>query len=66
MNCSMITLSPRPQARSNTPMAAVVLPLPLPVLTMTNPLLIRGPFTDWGLFPGGPLQWSWDFTSTQL
>jgi hypothetical protein len=34
-------------------MAAVVLPLPVPVLTITSPLLMRGPVTDWG--PGSDL-----------
>ena len=46
MNWSMMTFMSRPQARSITPMAAVVLPLPVPVFTMTRPLLMRGPVTD--------------------
>ena len=37
MNCSMTTFISRPQARKRTPIAAVVLPFPLPVFTITNP-----------------------------
>ena len=48
MNWSMMTFMFRPQARNNTPIAAVVLPLPLPVLTITRPLSMRGPLTDCG------------------
>ena len=48
MNWSMMTFMSLPQARSITPIAAVVLPLPVPVLTMTSPLFMRGPVTDCG------------------
>src|SRR4030042_4640718 len=39
----MTTRMPRPQARRTTPRAAVVLPLPFPVLTTTN--AFRGCFS---------------------
>src|SRR5689334_17816691 len=37
MNCSIATRIPRPDARSRMPSAAVVLPFPSPVLTMSSP-----------------------------
>ena len=40
MNWTMATFWPCPEARSAVPKAAVVLPLPSPVLTMIRPLLI--------------------------
>lgn len=38
MNCSMSTFMPQPTARNAVPRAAVVLPLPGPVLMRTRPL----------------------------
>ena len=41
MNWNILTLKSRPQARKITPRAAVVLPLPLPVLTIMSPVRPR-------------------------
>src|SRR5260370_6858632 len=42
-NCSISTFIPYPQARIATPRAAVVLPLPSPVLTMIKPFFLVAP-----------------------
>ena len=42
MNCTAHTFMPRPQARNMMPNAAVLLPLPMPVLTMTSPFRLTG------------------------
>ena len=49
-NWNISTRMLRPQARNRTPRAAVVLPLPFPVLMTTRPFLILGPLMDRGSF----------------
>jgi len=42
MNCTINTFSPCPTQRKAVPRAAVVFPLPGPVLTIINPLRVSG------------------------